>query len=174
MEYSGQHSINHIVGGMLGGFGRFTLMLGALRVLGRGALGPTRDGIVTAGWVGIVPGRLIVVAFPGLASSVFLKVWDGGASAVREIMFYPLMMTSPRVLLICFCCPVLLALVILYSSVSASTMFMCLSKAKKVPTIILPSWMVILTLKSIHCRNLLLWVVIIFIIDLANHELIFI
>ncbi len=49
MEYSGQHSINHIVGGMLGGFGRFTLMLGALRVLGRGALGPTRDGIVTAG-----------------------------------------------------------------------------------------------------------------------------
>lgn len=59
---------------MLGGFGRFMLMLGAFRVLGRGPVGPTKDGIVTDGWEGIVPGRFIDVAFPGFASSTFLKV----------------------------------------------------------------------------------------------------
>ena len=36
---------NHMGGGMLGGLGRLTLMLGALRPEGIGALGPTNDGI---------------------------------------------------------------------------------------------------------------------------------
>jgi len=37
----------------------------------------------------MVPGLLIVVAFPGLATSLslFLKVCEGGASAVSEMMF---------------------------------------------------------------------------------------
>jgi hypothetical protein len=64
-----------------------------------------------------VPGRLIVVAFPGLLVSVslFLDVWEGGASAVKDIIFYPLMITKPKLLLICFWTPVLLVFVILYS-----------------------------------------------------------
>ena len=143
-------------------------MFGALRLVGRGALDATKDGMTEmGGWVGMVPGLLMEVALPGLFVSVsfFLKVWEGGASAVREMMFSPLMITRPRLLLICFCTPVLLVLVMRYSSVSARTMFMCLSKARKVPTIILPSWMVIRTLKSIHWRNLLLCVAIKFIID---------
>lgn len=84
-------------------------------------------------------------------------------------MFSPLTMTSPSVLLICLDNPVFLVLVMRYSSVSPSTTFMCLSKAMKVPTIMRPSWMVMRTLKSIHCRNLLRWVVIIFIID-SSHQ----
>jgi hypothetical protein len=90
-------------------------MLGAFSVLGRGALGATSEGIDIGGWLGIVPGRFIVVAFPGFASSLFLKVCEGGASAVSEMMFSPLTITKPRVRLICFCCPVLLTLVMRYS-----------------------------------------------------------
>lgn len=58
---------------------------------------------------------------------------------MREIMFSPLTITSPSARLICLCCPVLLVLVMRYSSVSARTTFMCLSKARKVPTIMRPS-----------------------------------
>ena len=89
---------------MLGGFGSFTLMFGAFRLVGSGAFCPTSEGIVTGGCVGTFPGRAIEVAFPGLlvSVSVFLNVCEGGASAVREMMFYPLMITSPRVRLICF------------------------------------------------------------------------
>ena len=80
---------DHIGGGIVGGLGRLTLMLGALRPEGIGAWGPTREGMFTAGWAGTVPARLMAVAFPGLgwSASVFLKVWEGGASAVRETMF---------------------------------------------------------------------------------------
>ena len=152
--------------GGLGILGILTLMLGAFNPEGIGAFGPTSEGIPKAGWEGTLPARLIAVAFPGLVCSAsdFLKVWEGGASAVREMMFYPRMMTSPRVRLICLCCPALLVLVMRYSSVSARTTFMCLSKARKVPTIIRASCRVILTRKSIHWRNLLLCVAI-FIID---------
>ncbi len=153
---------NQKLGGMLGGFGRFSpTPAGALKV-GRLPVCGTRETGGKRGAEGTFPGRLMEVAFPVLLASLsdFLNVCEGGASAVREMMFSPLMMTSPSVLLICFWVPVLLVLVMRYSSVSASTMFMCLSKARKVPTIILPSWMVSLTLKSIHCRNLLLWVAI--------------
>ena len=65
-------------------------MFGAFKLLGSGAFEGTKEGIpVIGGWTGIVPGLLIFVAFPGLATSLslFLKVWEGGASAVREIMF---------------------------------------------------------------------------------------
>jgi len=81
------------------------------------------------------------VALPGLFASlsVFLNVWEGGASAVSEIIFSPRMMTSPSVRFICFCTPVLFVLVMRYYSVSARTTFMCLSKARKVPTIMRPS-----------------------------------
>jgi len=52
---------------MFGGFGKLILMFGALRLLGRGAFEGTKDGIaVMGGCTGIVPGRFIVVAFPGL------------------------------------------------------------------------------------------------------------
>lgn len=75
---------------MFGGFGKFTLIFGAFRLLGSGAFEATKEGIpVIGGCTGIVPGLLMVVAFPGLATSLslFLKVCEGGASAVREIMF---------------------------------------------------------------------------------------
>lgn len=151
-------------GGNWGGFGRLILMLGAFKFDGSGPVGGTKTGWLSifsvGGWVGTWPGRLMDTAFPGFFTyvSVFLKVCEGGASAVSETMFYPLTITRPRVRLICLRRPVFLALVILYSSVSARTTFICLSKARNVPTIILPSWMVILTLKSIHWRNLLRWV----------------
>jgi hypothetical protein len=80
-------------------------MFGAFKLLGKGALEGTKEGIpVTDGWTGIVPGLFIVVAFPGLLVSVslFLNVCEGGASAVRDIIFYPRMMTRPKLLLICF------------------------------------------------------------------------
>jgi len=87
---------------------------------GKGPLGATNVGWFSifkdGAWVGTCPGLLIDVAFPGLllSLSVFLKVWDGGASAVKEMIFSPLIITSPKVLLICFKTPVFLALVILY------------------------------------------------------------
>ena len=64
-------------------------MLGAFSPEGIGALGPRREGIDTPGWVGTLPARLMEVTLPGLgaSASVFLKVWEGGASAVRETMF---------------------------------------------------------------------------------------
>lgn len=94
-------------------------MFGAFKFEGRGPVGGTNDGgsiFKVEGCVGICPGLLIDVAFPGfLASvSVFLKVCEGGASAVKDTIFSPLTMTSPRVLLICLRTPVFLALVILY------------------------------------------------------------
>lgn len=75
---------------MFGGFGKLILIFGAFKLLGRGAFEGTKEGIpVIGGCTGIVPGLLIVVAFPGLLTSLslFLKVWEGGASAVSEIMF---------------------------------------------------------------------------------------
>lgn len=136
-------------------------MFGAL-ICGMSPVGGTKVGWVgrfKGGCEGMLPGRLMEVALPTLPSlSLFLKVCEGGASAVSETIFSPRMMTSPSVRLICFCWPVLLVLVILYYSASARTTFMCLSKARKVPTIMRASWMVILTRKSIHCRNLLLCV----------------
>jgi hypothetical protein len=60
-------------GGMFGGFGKLILMFGAFRLLGRGAFEGTKDGIpVMGGCTGIVPGRFIVVAFPGLLTSLSL------------------------------------------------------------------------------------------------------
>lgn len=56
-------------------------ILGAFKE-GRGAVGGKRVGCITAGgWIGMLPGRFIVVALPGLLTSVsvFLNVWDGGA-----------------------------------------------------------------------------------------------
>lgn len=58
----------------MGGLGRFTLMLGAFRVVGNGADGPTKEGIDNGGWLGMLPGRFMAVVLPGLTSSVFLKV----------------------------------------------------------------------------------------------------
>jgi len=92
-------------GGIFGGLGKLILMFGAFKLLGRGAFEGTKDGIpVIGGCTGIVPGLFIVVALPGLLVSVslFLNVWEGGASAVRDIIFYPRMMTRPKLLLICF------------------------------------------------------------------------
>lgn len=103
---------------MFGGFGKLILIFGAFRLLGRGAFEGTNEGIpVIGGCTGIVPGRFIVVAFPGLLTSLslFLNVWDGGASAVREMIFSPLIITRPKLLLICFWTPVLFVFVILYS-----------------------------------------------------------
>lgn len=58
---------------MLGGLGKLILIFGAFKLLGKGAFEATKDGIpVIGGCTGIVPGRLIVVAFPGLLSSVSL------------------------------------------------------------------------------------------------------
>lgn len=91
-------------------------MFGALR-FGKGPVGGTKVGIVgswgwvvlTPDWDGMVPGLVIAEALPGPCTSYFLA-WvknkttfcAGGASAVKETMFSPLMMTSPKVLLICF------------------------------------------------------------------------
>lgn len=157
-----QYLMNDHMGGMVGGLGspgRLTMTLGACSLLGRGPVGGT-----SAGWLsllpitptGMLPGLLIDVAFPGLFSyfSDFLMPVEAMLSAVKLTIFSPLTMTRPRVRLICLATPVFLLFVTRYSSVSANTMFMCLSKARKVPTIILPSWMVSLTRKSIHCRNL--------------------
>jgi hypothetical protein len=94
-------------------------MLGAFRFEGSGPVGATKLGCSifnVGGWLGTCPGRLMEVAFPGflVSASVFLNVWEGGASAVRDTIFYPLMMTRPNVLLICLSTPVFFALVILY------------------------------------------------------------
>ncbi len=95
-------------------------MFGAFRFVGRGPVGATKVGCVSifndGGWFGTWPGRVIEVAFPGflVSVSVFLKVWEGGASAVSDTIFSPLIMTRPKVLLICLSTPVFLALVILY------------------------------------------------------------
>jgi hypothetical protein len=49
------------------------MIFGAFKLLGKGAFEGTKEGIpVIGGWTGIVPGRLIVVAFPGLLVSVSL------------------------------------------------------------------------------------------------------
>lgn len=144
----------HHWGGIVGGF-KFIEMFGACN-FGNGPVGGTNvgcsTGLMLGGCIGTLLGLVIEVAFPGLlaVSSVLLCVCDGGASAVKETIFYPRTINKPSVLLICLVTPVFLILTILNSSASASTMFMCLSKARKVPTIILPSWRVSLTLKSIH------------------------
>ena len=57
---------DHIGGGIVGGLGMFTEMFGAFKPVGRGALGPTSDGIGILGWVGTFPGRFMAVALPGL------------------------------------------------------------------------------------------------------------
>lgn len=152
-------------GGMVGGL-RFMEIFGACS-FGSGPVGGTSVGcsgsFILGGWIGTLLGLAIDVALPGLfvvSTSVRLWVWEGGAYAVRETIFYPRTINNPRVLLICLDTPVFLDFTILYSSASARTMFICLSKARKVPTIIRPSCRVSLTLKSIHCRNLLLWVAI--------------
>ena len=49
------------------------MIFGAFKLLGKGAFEGTKEGIpVIGGWTGIVPGRLIVVAFPVLLVSVSL------------------------------------------------------------------------------------------------------
>lgn len=83
-------------------------------------------------------------ALPGPAlvapSATLLVDYDGGASALIVTMFSPRNRTKPRAL---FCSlslsSGLFGLIFLYSSVSASTKFMCLSKAINVPTNILES-----------------------------------
>ena len=44
-------------------------MFGAFKPVGRGVFGPTREGKEADGWEGTFPGRLIVVALPGLVIS---------------------------------------------------------------------------------------------------------
>jgi hypothetical protein len=71
-------------GGIVGGFGSWTEILGALR-LGNGPVGDTNVGwfegnvgnwtpVFTPDWEGIVPALVIAVAFPGPVTSSFL-VW---------------------------------------------------------------------------------------------------
>lgn len=73
-------------------------------------------------------------------SPTLLAGYDGGASALIVTIFSPLNNTNPNAL---FCSlslsSGLFGLIFLYSSVSASTKFICLSKAMKVPTNILES-----------------------------------
>ena len=70
---------------MVGGFERFTDTFGACNFDGIGPVAGTRLGCYCfklVGWLGIFPGLLIEVAFPGLfigSPSVFLCVWEGGA-----------------------------------------------------------------------------------------------
>ena len=83
-------------------------------------------------------------AFPGPAvvapSATRLDGYVGGASALMVTMFSPRRSTNPSAL---FYSRSLssgrFGFIFLYSSVSASTRFMCLSKAIKVPTSILES-----------------------------------
>ena len=103
-------------GGLIGGFGRLFWILGACNV-GKLPVGGTNVPVDswTGGWVN-VPARFIGVDLPGLLTGsdyTFFELCDGGASAVKEIIFSPLKITSPNVLLICFCCPVFLFLVTL-------------------------------------------------------------
>ena len=71
--------------GNCGGLGKLIAIFGALRFDGSGPVGGTSEGWLyifnVGGWVGIWPGRLIEVAFPGflVSASVFLKDCDGGA-----------------------------------------------------------------------------------------------
>jgi hypothetical protein len=101
-------------------------------------------------------------ALPGPAvevdcSPTLLAFYDGGASAEIVIIFSPRIITNPNPLLYSLSgSPGFLLLILLNSSVSATTQFICLSKAMKVPTNILFSVIVTLTLKFIHYRNLLL------------------
>ena len=64
-------------------------MFGAFNPVGIGAFGPNSEGIDIPGWVGTLPGLFIDVTFPGFCTSVsvFLKVCEGGASAVSEMIF---------------------------------------------------------------------------------------
>ena len=67
----------------------------------------------------------------------------GGPSTVRETRFIPLRSTSPRLLFSSLSGPLFFGLIFLNSSQSASTRFMCRSKAKKVPMNMRPSRRVI-------------------------------
>jgi hypothetical protein len=78
-------------------------------------------------------------AFPGPAcaapSATLLYADEGGASALIVTMFSPLNRTNPSALFYSRSFSSgLFGFIFLYSSVSASTRFICLSKAIKVPT----------------------------------------
>lgn len=111
---------NQFCGGIVGGFDKFTVTFGAFNFDGIGPVAGTRLGcycLILDGWLGILPGLFIEVAFPGLllgSPSVFLWVCEGGAYAVKDIIFYPLTIKSPRVLFILFWTPVFLDLTTLY------------------------------------------------------------
>lgn len=109
---------NHL-GGIVGGF-KFIEIFGACN-LGKGPVGGTSTGcygtFIGGGWFGTLLDRAIDVAFPGLvavSTSVLLCVWEGGAYAVSDTIFYPLTMSNPKVRLICLCTPVFLDFTIRY------------------------------------------------------------
>ena len=93
-------------GGIDGGFGKLIKTLYDFSV-GKLPVGGTKEGcsggFKLEGCVGIVPGLLIEVVTPGFTDSyTFFLVCEGGASAFRDIIFSPLIITRPNVLLICF------------------------------------------------------------------------
>ena len=77
-------------GGTPGGLGTLKGTSGTFN-LGTELLGGIRGGwgILTWGWVGTLPGLLMLVALPTFSSPwpIFLNVCEGGASAVSEMMF---------------------------------------------------------------------------------------
>ena len=90
-------------------------------------------------------------ALPGPAnpapSPILLAYYDGGASALIVTIFSPLSKTKPSALFYSLSLSSgFLGLIFLYSSVSAKTKFICLSKAMNVPTRVRESWIVTLTL----------------------------
>ena len=97
-------------------------------------------------FVGIFP-RVVLVAFPGppgvlrIVSSV-----GGGPSTVRLTILSPRSMTKPNARFSCFSSlipPPFLPLILLNSSVSPNTIFICLSNAKNTPTNVRESFNVI-------------------------------
>mmetsp|Transcript_17400 Transcript_17400/g.27804 ORF Transcript_17400/g.27804 Transcript_17400/m.27804 type:complete len:245 (-) Transcript_17400:59-793(-) len=76
---------------------------------------------------------------PGPAEADF-GLGAGGASADMEITFSPRRRTRPKLRFSSFISEDFLLFTTRYSSQSPSTIFMCLSKAMKVPTRVLVSW----------------------------------
>ena len=83
----------------------------------------------------------------------FLSACGGGASTCSDTTFSPRRRTSPRLLFWSFSTvwpEALRCFTRRHSSQSASTRFMCLSNARKVPTSVRPSWIATRILKLMY------------------------